>query len=209
MRPVGVEDEAALKQMQKQLVYYQIAFAHAMRQHLRGLEPWEELAPLLDESELQALRAEKNVPLALQLRLGSMLAECNVKGWIDTPQWRAMDDSLSDLTDALGGAERLKNTPMPMQYDYFPQLFVQIYCVMLPLALVTDMGWFTPLGSTLVGFMFMTLDKIGRDLEDPFDNTVYDVPMTALTTTIESNLRQSLGETALPAPKTAVNGVLW
>jgi putative membrane protein len=98
---------------------------------------------------------------------------------------------------------------MPKQYDYFPQLFVQMYCVLLPLALVTNMGWFTPLGSTLVGFMFLALDKIGRDLEDPFENTIYDVPLTSITTTIEVNLRQLLGETVLPEAKKPVRGVLW
>jgi putative membrane protein len=71
------------------------------------------------------------------------------------------------------------------------------------------MGWYTPLGSTLVGFIFLALDKIGRDLEFPFDNTIYDVPMTALTTTIEANLRQLLGETVLPKATTPVDGVLW
>jgi putative membrane protein len=86
---------------------------------------------------------------------------------------------------------------------------VQIYCLLLPLALVINMGWYTPLGSTLVGFIFLALDKIGRDLEDPFDNTIYDVPLTSITTTIEVNLRQMLGETELPQPKKPVHGVLW
>jgi putative membrane protein len=71
------------------------------------------------------------------------------------------------------------------------------------------MGWFTPLGSTLVGFMFLALDKIGRDLENPFENSIYDVPLTAITTTIEINLRQMLGETAVPKRTEPVHGVLW
>jgi putative membrane protein len=71
------------------------------------------------------------------------------------------------------------------------------------------MGWFTPLGSTLVGFIFLALDRIGRDLEDPFENTIYDVPMTSITTAIEVNLRQLLGETNLPAATKPVDGVLW
>jgi ion channel-forming bestrophin family protein len=81
--------------------------------------------------------------------------------------------------------------------------------VLLPVALVTSMGWFTPLGSTLVGFIFLALDRIGRDLEDPFENTIYDVPMTSITTAIEVNLRQLLGETNLPAATKPVDGVLW
>jgi len=214
MRANGAAEAAELKEVQRCMVYHQIAFVHALRQHLRGLEPWWELKPLLESAgctvdEMKTLSEQKNIPLALQQRMGRMLDDCLERGWMDPMQWRAMDESLNDLVDAQGGAERIKNTPMPKQYDYFPQFFVQIYCVLLPLALVTSMGWFTPLGSTLVGFMFLALDKIGRDLEDPFDNTIYDIPMTAISKTIETNLRQMLGETELPEPEKPVAGVLW
>jgi putative membrane protein len=209
MMPVNDSEAGELKAMQRRLVYHQIAFAHALRQQLRGLEPWEELTPLLSEQELSELREEKNIPLTIQRQMGTLLRECQVRGWIDIAHWRALDGNLDDLTDAQGGTERIKNTPMPKQYDYFPQLFVHIYCTLLPLALVTSMGWLTPLGSTLVGFIFLALDKIGRDLEDPFENTIYDVPLTAITTTIEVNLRQLLGETVLPQAEKPVRGVLW
>lgn len=198
-----------LKVMQRRLVYHQIAYMNALRQHLRGLEPWEELTPLLNEQELGELRDQRNVPLAIQQRMGVLLRHCQVRGWIDFGHWLALDQNLDDLVDAQGGTERIKNTPMPKQYDYFPQLFVQMYCMMLPLGLVSTMGWYTPLGSTLVGFIFLALDKIGRDLDDPFENTIYDVPLTAITTTVEINLRQLLGETALPPAVKPVRGVLW
>ena len=209
MMPVNEAEADELKAMQKQMVYHQIAYVIALRQSLRRLEPWEELAPLLSEQELMTLRDSKNVPLSIQQQMGKMLRESQMRGWIDIAQWRAMDASLSDLMNAQGGAERIKNTPMPKQYDYFPKLFVQIYCTVLPLALVLNMGWLTPVGSTLVGFIFLALDEIGRDLEDPFENTVYDVPLTSITTTIETNLRQLLGETTLPKPAQPVRGVLW
>jgi putative membrane protein len=209
MMPLSDAEAEELKVVQRRLVYHQIAYAHALRQHLRGLEPWELLKPLLSEQEQEELRDERNVPLAIQQQMGSLLRYCQVRGWVDIAHWRALDGNLDDLVDAQGGTERIKNTPMPKQYDYFPQLFVQIYCVMLPLALVTNMGWYTPLGSTLVGFIFLALDKIGRDLEYPFDNTIYDVPMTSLTTTIEINLRQLLGETVLPVSEKPEHGVLW
>jgi putative membrane protein len=214
MRAQVSSEAAELKQAQRQLVYYQIAYVHALRQHLRQLDPWAEIAPILEQAgsgaeDLELLKIQKNVPLALQIKMGAMLDDCLERGWMDPMQWRALDESLNDLADAQGGAERIKNTPMPKQYDYFPQLFVQIYCVLLPLALVTTMGWFTPLGSTLVGFIFLALDKIGRDLEDPFDNTIYDVPMTSISTGIEVNLRQILGEAEVPEPVKPVAGVLW
>jgi putative membrane protein len=209
MMPLNDAEAGELKAYQKRLVYHEIAYVIALRQHLRGLEPWEEIAPLLSEQEFSALRDQKNVPLAIQQQMGALLRDCQVRGWIDIAHWKALDGNLDDLVDAQGGAERIKVTPMPKQYDYFPQLFVQMYCLMLPLALVMSMGWFTPLGSTLVGFIFLALDKIGRDLEHPFENTVHDVPLTSITRTIEVNLRQLLGETVLPAPEKPVRGVLW
>jgi len=209
MMPLSAAEVHDLEEMQRRLVYHQIAYVHALRQHLRQLDPWEELTPLLSEKELGELRDAKNIPLGIQQQMGRLLRECQVRGWVDIAHWRALDGNLDDLVDAQGGAERIKNTPMPKQYDYFPQLFVQIYCVLLPLALVTNMGWLTPLGSTLVGFIFLALDKIGRDLEDPFENTIYDVPLTSITRTIDVNLRQLLGETVLPAAEKPVRGVLW
>ena len=209
MLPSNDGEAGELTEYKRRLVYHAIAYAIALRQHLRGLEPWAELAPLLNEGELSALRDEKNVPLGILQQMSTLLHQCYARGWIVVVQWRALDQNLDDLMTAQGGSERIKNTPMPKQYDYFPQLFVQTYCLLLPLALVVNMGWYTPLGSTLVGFIFLALDKIGRDLDDPFENKIYDVPLTSITRTIEVNLRQMLGETALPAPEKPVRGVLW
>jgi len=202
-------EQQEVREMQVRLVHHQIAYVHALRQHLRGLAPWEDISSLLREEELSALQHEKNIPLALQVQMGHMMQECLHRGWINDLQWSLMNTNLDDLADAQGGSERIKNTPMPKQYDYFPKLFVEIYCLVLPLTLVLNMQWYTPLGSTMVGFIFLALDKIGRDMEDPFDNTIYDIPLTSISRNIEINLRQVLGEENLPAPETAVRGVLW
>ena len=198
-----------LRIMQLSLVHHQIAYVHALRQHLRKLSPWEEISTHLSPQTIADLQISKNVPLSLQQEMGRMLRKSKDRGWIDRLEWQAMDRNLDDLADAQGGAERIKNTPMPKQYDFFPMLFVQIYCLLLPIGMVENLGWFTPLGSTLVGFMFLALDKIGRDLEDPFENSIYDVPLTSITRTIEINLLQLLGDRELPQPEAPVRGVLW
>ena len=209
MLPLNDGEAGELKEYERRLVYHTIAYVMALRQHLRGLEPWEELEPLLNQEELNEVRDEKNVPVAILQQMSKLLHQCYARGWIVVVQWRALDENLDGLMNAQGGSERIKNTPMPKQYDYFPQLFVQTYCLLLPLALVVNMGWYTPLGSTLVGFIFLALDKIGRDLDDPFENTIYDVPLTSITRTIEVNLRQMLGEKVLPPAEKPVRGVLW
>jgi len=209
--PVGTSDaeRAEVAAMQRKLVHYQIAFVHALRQQLRGLDPIAEIRKVVSAEECERLVGDKNVSLALQRSMSAMSLEARQRGWLSDWEWQAIDGSLCALMDSQGGAERIKNTPMPKQYDFFPTLFVQIYCLMLPIGMVESLGWFTPLGSTLVGFMFLALDKIGRDLENPFENNIYDVAMTAITTTIETNLRQMLGEKELPSAPAAVDGILW
>ena len=202
-------EAAELRTRQSRIVHHQIAYVHALRQQLRKLDPFASIDSFLTSEDRESLRSQSNVALAIQRNLGMQLAEMRERGWIDGLAWQAMDRNLDDLLNAQGGAERIKNTPLPKQYDFFPMLFVQIYCLLLPVGMVESLGWFTPLGSTLVGFMFLALDKIGRDLEDPFENTIYDLPLTSITTTIEINLRQLLGETSLPEALRPVNGILW
>ncbi len=208
--PAGASDEEKdeVAAMQRKLVYHQIAFVHALRQQLRGLDPIAEIRQVVSAEERETLIGDKNVSLALQRKMSAMTREARQRGWLSDWEWQAIDGSLSALMDSQGGAERIKNTPMPKQYDFFPTLFVEIYCLMLPIGMVENLHWFTPLGSTVVGFMFLALDKIGRDLEDPFENNIYDVALTAITTTIETNLRQLLGEKELPAAPAAVDGFL-
>jgi ion channel-forming bestrophin family protein len=86
-------------------------------------------------------------------------------------------------------------------------LLIHVYCVLLPFGMVASLGLLTPIGSSLLGFGFLTLGSIGWDLEDPFDKSVHDVAMTSLCRTIEINLKQYLGEADPPAPVAPVRGV--
>ena len=201
--------QAEVAATQKELVLYQIAFVNALRQQLRGLDPIEAVAHLVPKEDLAELACEKNPALALQIRMSAILIAARRRGWLDDWQWQAVDQSQAGLMDSQGGVERIKNTPMPKQFDFFPRLFVEMYCLLLPVGMVVDLGWYTPLGSTLVGFMFLALEKIGRDLEDPFENRIHDVPLTSITTNIEINLRQLLGQTELPPAAQPVDGILW
>jgi putative membrane protein len=105
-----------------------------------------------------------------------------------------MDETLTELTNIQGGCERIKTTPLPKQYDYFPRVLVLFFCLLLPFGMVEGLRLLTPIASTSLSFIFITLDRIGRDIETPFENTVHDTPMTTLSRTIEINLRQLMGE---------------
>jgi putative membrane protein len=205
----SLQDQRELAETQRNLVLLQIAYVHALRNHLRGTPVWPDLRGLIHEEEIERLADQNNVPLAIQQRMASIVAECYRRGWIDDIRWSILDRTLSILMDCQGASERIKNTPMPRMYDIFIRLFIHIFCILLPLGMVDSLKLWTPLGSALVGFMFLALDKIGRDLEAPFENLPYDISLSAITRTIEINLKQMLGEQEVPEPLAAVEGVLW
>ena len=192
------------------LVNLQIAWAHALRLALRRQNPpWDDLEQLLPMDVLAHVRGAANVPTALQAEMGRLLAEADQAGALDSMRLVALDRTLSELANAQGGLERIKNTPIPRQFVQFPRLFIAAYCLVLPVGLVSDLGIVTPIGSTVIGFAFYVLDQIGRDLESTFERTPHDVPMSAITRTIEIDLRQIMREREAPRPLAPTRGVLW
>lgn len=200
------DDESGALVSRDTLVELQIAYVHTLRCHLRKQNPFPELERTLDPQIVEYLRKQKNVPAAILLIKGRILRELFDRGRLDSFRFTAIDRSLTDLCNVQGACERIKNTPLPRQYDYFPRVLVGIYCLLLPFGLVAGLGMLTPLASTLVSFIFISLDTIGRDIEDPFENTVHDTPMSTLSRAIEINLRQNLGQQDIPAEIQPVEG---
>lgn len=194
--------------LRRTIVLRQIAYVNALRCQLRRLPVDEQVLRYLSRGEAEPALERTNIANGLLDGTGRRIDDARRAGWIDTIQQTRMEATLVDIANAQGGMERLKNTPLPNQYRFFPTLFTHIFCVLLPIGLVETLGFATPLGSTVAGLMFLAVLQIGDDLVDPFANTVHDVPLTAMCRTIEIDLLQSIGDAA-PGPVTPVKGVLW
>lgn len=177
------------------LVLHQITFAHALRCHLRKQTALPEVRTLLGEAAADELATFKNLPAGLVLRMGSLLRQARNEGMIDSFRWTAIDENLTALTNIQGACERIKNTPLPRQFDYLPSVLLDAFCWLLPLAIVEDLGLMTPIASVLISFTFIAADLMSREISNPFDNTIHDTPMTALSRTIELNLREQIEAT--------------
>ena len=196
--------------LRRSIIVRQIAYVQAIRCQLRRHPEFRrgELLRFLSGGEAEPALARRNVANGLLDGTGRRIEDARRKGWIDSVQQAAMEAVLVDIANAQGGMERLKNTPLPNQYRFFPQLFTRLFCILLPIGLVETLGLATPVGSTIAGLMFLAVPQIGGDLVDPFANTVHDVPMSAICRTIEIDLLEAIGD-AVPEPLEAVKGVLW
>lgn len=162
----------------------------------------------LEADEAAAAMTRTNVANGLLDSTGRDVEQARRAGWIDSIQQASVERILVDIANAQGGMERLKNTPLPYQYRFYPTLFTRLFCAALPIGLVETLQYATPVGSTLAGLMFLAVLKIGDELVDPFANTIHDLPLDSMCRTVEIDALQAIGETT-PGPVQPVDGVLW
>ena len=182
-----------------------------------GGEDWvNDVAPFLSNTnEVDVIQGKRNTATQLIRLQGEDCKELLHKGLIEDFRHMALMDSLEEFYNLQGKCERIKNTPLPRQYSYFSGVFVWIFVLLLPFGLVGeffarghDFIWLTLPFYVLIAWVFITMEQIGDSSEDPFENFINDVPMTALCRTIEIDLKDMLDEDNLPEKLKPVDGVL-
>jgi len=189
-------EKQELRSWQETMVSLAIGYAHALRHHLLGSDAFPDLHSRLSAAPIERLRGQENVPLGLLYLMGMHLQEARQRGWVTTQDVRSIEDSLTQLTDAQGGCERIKNTPIPLTYTLLSHRIVTLFCCALPFGLVDTVKLLTPFVVFLVSYAFIGLDVLGEEISDPFDTQPHSLPLPALTATIEKNLQQMLQEPA-------------
>ncbi len=200
----------------KSLVYKQIAWVHAMRLHLRGQNDWDELAPFLNKEEYDLIKSKNHKPNAIHLLMGKQIYEAMANGTLGGFDSFQMEGQLLALTNYQGGAERIKNTPLPRQYDFFTRVFVILFALLLPFGLLGfftaeslyEFSWLVVPLSILIAGVFIIMERTGAANEAPFENKITDIALSSICNTIERDLKELLGETDLPERLQPVDGYL-
>ena len=229
-------DSAIVREAQRGLVYRHLAWMHALRFQLRrktvfGFQPKgsqlrysqatdldamrEQLCRLLPEKELTVVCTQVNTATQiLRLQCDHLKRLYEDHQLIEDFRHIALMDLVTEMFTLQGKCERIKNTPFPRQYAYFSGVFTWIFITLLPFAIVGEMAsrgdliWLTVPICVLISWVFYTMETVGDSSEDPFENYINDVPMTALCRTIEIDLRQMMSEKDVPDPLKPVNDIL-
>lgn len=207
-QPDSADEHTELGMFRREMVHRLIAYAHALRHHLRDDDSAAELAALLPPDELAALRAADNVPMLLLQRIGERMAWAREQGWVGEVLMAQLDNSLTEIAAIQGGCERIRATPLPTSYTVLMHRIVAVYCLALPFGIIKEVQLLTPVVVLCIAYAFFGLDAIGDEIEEPFGTHPNDLPLAALSRTIEINLRQLLGEQNLPPPVEPVGGLL-
>lgn len=202
------------EEFKRTIVHRQIAFAHALRIHLRKELSFHEFAHLLNTEEFHESVKKNNIPNYLLLKQGQDVKDAIRREILGTFDNISIEPTLASLNNFQGACERIKNTPLLRQYDFFTRVFLYVFMTALPLSLSGDLeklnlsAMLIPV-SVIVAMVFATITKVGEVNEDPFENRITDVPMTALCNTIERDLKEMISDESVPEKVEEVNGYLY
>lgn len=198
--PGDENEQKELDTWRKKMVYRHIAWLYALNRHLRKLPIEDEIAPYLDANELEEVTKKSNVPAQLIAMQGNELETASEKGWMDEFRRISITEMLTRFYDDQGKAERIKNTIFPYYYNYFTKVFLWLFNLCLPFALVSLTGWVAIPISIAISFVFSILEKAGNITDTPFENRAADTPMTTLCRGIEIDLREMINDENIPEP---------
>jgi len=194
------------------------------RRHREAHDICENLDDLLPKEELDDLENRQNVATHLIKNQGRKLQQLLKEDRITEFDKQMMHGILEEFYNLQGKCERIKNTPFPRQYAYFSTIFTWIFILLLPFGLLDvfeksianhnghthDWMIFMMIPfSVLISWIFASMDVIGGNSEDPFENRTNDVPMTALCRVIEIDLRDMLDEKELPEKIQPIENILY
>lgn len=222
----------------KRIIWRQLAWINALRIQLRsttifdrknisyvpnfGLKNDREcndcIAFFLQGDEYDRVIDKANAATQLLKIQAKRIKKLKTEGIISDFEQISLMKEIEIFYDQQGKCERIKNTPFPRQYAYFSSVFVWIFILLLPFGLVEEFHqiqgdstvWLTIPFSILISWIFSTIDVVGDNSEDPFENYVNDVPMSAICRTIEIDLMEMVGEPKenIPAKMQPVGDIL-
>lgn len=224
------------KELHAKLVHGIIAYVNALRIQLRQKSVWNnssttahtvvrgnsENEPLhlsltlfFSDREAKQFLSKKNPATHILKAQAALLSEIYQHGGISERLYVQTMALIQEFFNQQGAAERIKNFPFPRQYAYFSKIFVWLFILVLPFGLISefskigaDMIWISIPVYIIIAWVFNTMEIVGDTSENPFENAINDIPMTAICRTIEIDLREMLEEKSIPPALTAVDNIL-
>lgn len=175
----------------------------------------EAMSKFLSADERKEFEHKANIASALMKQQNEDLIKLKNKGWLDEYEHSDMSKLILEFYNQQGASERIKSFPFPRQYASFSTVFVFIFIGLLPFSLIGELAklnagitWMVIPFTMLISWVFVVMEQIGDASENPFDNSINDIPMTAICRNVEIEFREMLGEKELPPRIEPVKGIL-
>lgn len=176
------------KEIKDKLFDWMAAFPASLRNHLRDEIRIDNL-PLSDELK-SIIDGKKHLPNAIAGEIYLLLKELKNNKHLSEEEMIMLDKEVKSLTDILGACERIKNTPIPYSYSMFLKKLIFIFILLTPLAFVEALHYWTIALTVLVFYIFVGLEYISEEIEEPFGTDNNDLPLDDLADKILVNINE-------------------
>jgi putative membrane protein len=173
------------------------------------------ISPFLSDAEAQSYVGSLNVAVDLLNKQSIEIRDLWAGRWIDSFHHVELLRLIGESFTGLGASERLNSFPFPRQYATFSRVFIWLFSLMLPFMLIGEVNKNFPEGIwmvvplyVIIAWVFTMMEVVGGSSENPFENAINDVPISALCRIVEIDLKKMLGEKDLPETPKPVNDIL-
>ena len=183
----------------------------------------DELKTYLSDAELQKVIAHRGDKEALILHWQyDAIRDLHDKNLISEFILIVLTGALDELARLQGVLKRVKNYPYARNYYSIAVLLVTFFVAIIPFALfpyAQELGrsagiehwtaWLNVPFSAVVGWLFVSLEKVGENSSNPFEGGTNDVPISFIARRIEIEMRSMLGEQTDLEPIEAKHNILF
>ncbi|MDX1333443.1 MAG: bestrophin family ion channel [Robiginitalea sp.] len=190
----------SVEELKEKMIFRQLAWNYILEKRLRGKPALQDMEKYLNQEDLSFLSGIDNANQGLLFLQSRDLIAAYKQGNVDLFQHIELEEVLRDLETAMGKAERIKKTHFPVLYDILFELSIYIFSALLTYAIRDSLTVFEATFSIIVTTLFMMMNEIARDMQDPFEDLPTDTPMLALSHEVERSVLQLLGRREMPEP---------
>lgn len=190
------EDIDTVKEFSERQIIWCIALSEA----LRGKSFSDRVRTYIESNGVKG----RNVPNSLINAHAENVKKLTAQEKLNGFALLQIDNTLMRLCDSMGKCERIKNTVFPRSYSLLVHFLIYSFTTILPFGLSDESSIgiaIEILVCATIPIFFIAIEKTAILMQDPFENSPLDVPMTKLSETIEVNLLQTVDNNYNPSIK--------
>lgn len=165
-------------------------FAYMMHDRLRGSQ---------DFPQPEYYSQHVNPPQLLLQEMQQQLIDAFNRQEIGDIVYRELTQHIHTLSSMQTACDRLINTPLPFSYSVLLHRAIYSFCFMLPFGFEAILGLWTPLMVGWLVYLFLGMDALSTQLENPFGTDDNDLPLDSIVRLIEREIACALNEPILPS----------
>ncbi|PZR22326.1 MAG: hypothetical protein DI539_05800 [Flavobacterium psychrophilum] len=183
---VRLSQQFLSKEEAERIAVRQIIWVYSLSESLRRQPFSGFVVDYLKNNEIKAT----NLPNALLDRHSEQIKAANDNGQVSDFGQIQLNEIVTRLCDSMGKCERIKNTVFPRSYSVLLHTLIYVFAAMLPFGLDDEQLIVEIILTILIPIIFLSIEKTAIIMQDPFENSPADTPMTKLCQTIETNLTE-------------------